>query len=279
MFSHEQKRDGMTLDSVPDMGSRAAEIDDPRVLVHRVLYRHGRIAQLFRDGEPQPLGERKRSLGALTGPTGQICTGSKSCSTQPAPKARAPAGRNARHNGARAKTASRGRKTGFDAGAAGLLQGRPRCRRHARHPAGSGQVRYDGGKVAVTPSTKFVHASPMTTIDIDILLAQDDLRTLLDGCEHAGTIRAHELADVIETHELSALEHEALLRELDKRGIEIVEEIVPACSQPSSNVRRSSCASRMSMSIVVMGDACTNFVLGVAATSPRQYRTCPDPAG
>lgn len=67
MFSHEQKRDGMTLDSVPDMGSRAAEIDDPRVLVHRVLYRHGRIAQLFRDGEPQPLGERKRSLGALTG--------------------------------------------------------------------------------------------------------------------------------------------------------------------------------------------------------------------
>ena len=67
MFSHEQKRDGMTLDSVTDMGSRAAEIDDPRVLVHRVLYRHGRIAQLFRDGEPQPLGERKRSLGALTG--------------------------------------------------------------------------------------------------------------------------------------------------------------------------------------------------------------------
>ncbi len=73
----------------------------------------------------------------------------------------------------------------------------------------------------------------MTTIDIDILLAQDDLRTLLDGCEHAGTIRAHELADVIETHELSALEHEALLRELDKRGIEIVEEIVPEALPPT----------------------------------------------
>jgi hypothetical protein len=57
----------MTLDSVPDMAPRAAEIDDPKVLVHRVLYRHGRIAQLFRDGELQPLGERKRSLGALTG--------------------------------------------------------------------------------------------------------------------------------------------------------------------------------------------------------------------
>jgi hypothetical protein len=57
----------MPLDSVPDMAPRAAEINDPKVLVHRVLYRHGRIALLFRDGEPQPLGERKRSLVALTG--------------------------------------------------------------------------------------------------------------------------------------------------------------------------------------------------------------------
>ena len=57
----------MPLDSVPDMAPRAAEINDPRVLVHRVLYRHGRIAQLFREGDPHPLGERKRSLGALTG--------------------------------------------------------------------------------------------------------------------------------------------------------------------------------------------------------------------
>jgi hypothetical protein len=57
----------MPLDTVPDMAPRAAEIDDPQLLLHRVLYRHGRIAQLFRDGELQPLGERKRSLGALTG--------------------------------------------------------------------------------------------------------------------------------------------------------------------------------------------------------------------
>jgi hypothetical protein len=57
----------MPLDSVPDMARRAVEIDDPKVLVHRVLYRHGRIALLFREEEPQPLGERKRSLGALTG--------------------------------------------------------------------------------------------------------------------------------------------------------------------------------------------------------------------
>jgi hypothetical protein len=57
----------MPLDSVPDLTRRAAEISDPKVLVHRVLYRHGRIALLFSDGEPRPLGERKRSLGVLTG--------------------------------------------------------------------------------------------------------------------------------------------------------------------------------------------------------------------
>jgi hypothetical protein len=57
----------MPLDSVPDMVLRAAEIDDPTVLVHRVLYRQGRIAQLFGDGEPRPLGERKQTLGILTG--------------------------------------------------------------------------------------------------------------------------------------------------------------------------------------------------------------------
>ncbi len=56
----------MPLETVPNLAPRATEIDDPKELVHRVLYRHGRIAQLFRDGEVQPLGERKRSLGALT---------------------------------------------------------------------------------------------------------------------------------------------------------------------------------------------------------------------
>ena len=64
---------------------------------------------------------------------------------------------------------------------------------------------------------------PVTTVDIEGLLAQDDLRVLLDACEHAGSIRAPEVSDIIETHELTGLEQEALVRELDKRGIEIVE--------------------------------------------------------
>ncbi len=63
----------------------------------------------------------------------------------------------------------------------------------------------------------------MTTVDIDTLLAHDEVRAVLEICEQAGTIRAHELAEIVETHELVPLEHEALLRELDKRGIEVVE--------------------------------------------------------
>lgn len=50
------------------MVARPTEIGDPRLLVHRVLYRHGRMRQLFRDGgDPLPLGERKRALEVLAG--------------------------------------------------------------------------------------------------------------------------------------------------------------------------------------------------------------------
>jgi RNA polymerase primary sigma factor len=63
----------------------------------------------------------------------------------------------------------------------------------------------------------------MTTVDIDHLLRNDDLVQLLDVAEQAGTLKATELADVVETHELDALEQDALFRELDRRGIEIVD--------------------------------------------------------
>ena len=72
----------------------------------------------------------------------------------------------------------------------------------------------------------------MTTVDIEGLLAQDDLRALLDACEHTGSIRAPEVSDIVETHELTGLEQEALVRELDKRGIEIVEAPAPEAPPP-----------------------------------------------
>ena len=73
---------------------------------------------------------------------------------------------------------------------------------------------------------------PVTTVDIEGLLAQDDLRALLDACEHTGSIRAPEVSDIVETHELTGLEQEALVRELDKRGIEIVEAPAPEAPPP-----------------------------------------------
>ena len=63
----------------------------------------------------------------------------------------------------------------------------------------------------------------MTTVDIETLLAQDDLRSMIEACEHTGAIRAPEVHEIVETHELDGLEQEALVRELEKRGIEIVE--------------------------------------------------------
>jgi RNA polymerase primary sigma factor len=63
----------------------------------------------------------------------------------------------------------------------------------------------------------------VTTVDIETLLAQDELRALLETCEQAGSIRAPDVHEIVETHELNGLEQEALVREFDKRGIEIVE--------------------------------------------------------
>ena len=62
----------------------------------------------------------------------------------------------------------------------------------------------------------------MTTVDIDHLLRNDELLQLLDAAEQAGSLRSTEVADVVETHELDTLEQDALYRELDRRGIEIV---------------------------------------------------------
>src|SRR4051794_13555287 len=70
----------------------------------------------------------------------------------------------------------------------------------------------------------------MTNVDIDSLLAQDEVRALLETSEHAGTIQLRELADLVEAHDLPPLEHDALLRELDKRGIEVVDP--PASPEP-----------------------------------------------
>jgi RNA polymerase primary sigma factor len=63
----------------------------------------------------------------------------------------------------------------------------------------------------------------MTTAEIESVLSED-LRQLLDTAEQAGTVRHAELAEVLEPLELNELELEALQRELEQRGIDVVEE-------------------------------------------------------
>jgi RNA polymerase primary sigma factor len=63
----------------------------------------------------------------------------------------------------------------------------------------------------------------MTTVDIEHLLRNDDLLQLLEAAEQAGSLKAAELAELVDTLELDALEQDALFRELDRRGIELIE--------------------------------------------------------
>jgi RNA polymerase primary sigma factor len=63
----------------------------------------------------------------------------------------------------------------------------------------------------------------MTTVDIEHLLRSDELVQLLDAAEQVGTLKAAELGEIVETQELDPLELDALYRELDRRGIEVVE--------------------------------------------------------
>ena len=63
----------------------------------------------------------------------------------------------------------------------------------------------------------------MTTVDIEHLLRNDDLLQLLEAAEQAGSLKAAELAELVDTLELAALEQDALFRELDRRGIELIE--------------------------------------------------------
>jgi len=80
-------------------------------------------------------------------------------------------------------------------------------------------------------AARSVSPIPVTTVDIESLLAQDEFRALLDASEQRGSIRAPEVHEIVEANELTGLEQEALVRELDKRGIEIVD--APRVERPA----------------------------------------------
>ena len=64
----------------------------------------------------------------------------------------------------------------------------------------------------------------MTTVEIESILASEELTALLETAESSGQLRQAVLVEVIEPLELDQLEIEAIQQELDRRGIELIVE-------------------------------------------------------
>ena len=62
------------------------------------------------------------------------------------------------------------------------------------------------------------------TVEIEHVLTVEDVREVIETAEQAGSIRASELTELVERHEMNELEAEALHRECEQRGIDVVED-------------------------------------------------------
>ena len=62
------------------------------------------------------------------------------------------------------------------------------------------------------------------TVEIESILQHEEIQGLLENAEGIGSVRQPELADLIEAHQLDALETDALFNELERRGIDVVVE-------------------------------------------------------
>jgi RNA polymerase primary sigma factor len=67
----------------------------------------------------------------------------------------------------------------------------------------------------------------LTPAEPDILELSDDLRRLVEGAEERGLVLQSELTEVLEPLGLDPLESEALRRELETRGIDLIEDVAP----------------------------------------------------
>src|SRR3954454_21514734 len=64
----------------------------------------------------------------------------------------------------------------------------------------------------------------MTQVEIESILQHEDIQALLENAEVTGSVRQPDLAELIELHQIDALESEARFNELERRGIELGEE-------------------------------------------------------
>src|SRR5256885_9487063 len=63
-----------------------------------------------------------------------------------------------------------------------------------------------------------------TLVPYTTLFQSEEIQGLLENAEGIGSVRQPELADLIEAHQLDALETDALFNELERRGIDVVVE-------------------------------------------------------
>jgi RNA polymerase primary sigma factor len=61
-------------------------------------------------------------------------------------------------------------------------------------------------------------------VEIESILQHEDVQLLLDASESAGSVRQSELNDLTETHEFDVFEFDLLYRELETRGVDIVDD-------------------------------------------------------
>jgi RNA polymerase primary sigma factor len=78
------------------------------------------------------------------------------------------------------------------------------------------------------------------TVEIETILGNEELHLLLEAAETNGSVRQAELQETLEPLELDALEVDALYSELDRRGIEIVEELEKEKAEPQPPVLQTS---------------------------------------
>ena len=71
------------------------------------------------------------------------------------------------------------------------------------------------------------------TVEIESIVRSEDVAALLETAETTGQLRSADLQEVLEPLELNALETDALFSELDRRGIELVEEPEKEASPPA----------------------------------------------
>src|SRR5947208_5033487 len=69
-------------------------------------------------------------------------------------------------------------------------------------------------------------------VEIESILQHEDVQTLLEAADTTSSVRQLELADVIDAHEFDVFEVDLLYRELETRGIDVVEEPEPEKAPP-----------------------------------------------